>query len=119
MSSKIASTSGTTRLGAGSVGGRDDLFGVQALGVGNALLLVDAGEDNAGRQAEAGDKIGFENLAAQRVGARLKDCPEARVGIDRAQGAEGFANGGWMVREISMIVTPPIPRGVQVGALRS
>jgi len=44
---------------------------VQALGVWNALLLIDAGEGDAVGEAEAGDEIVLQYLAAKRVGARL------------------------------------------------
>ena len=78
----------------------DDIFGMEALGLGDALLLVDAGENDAIGEAKAGDEIGFEHFAAQRVGARLENGPEARLRIDGAQGAQGFANGGGVVREV-------------------
>ncbi len=54
------------------VEGADDFFRMQALGFGNALLLVDAGEHDAIGETEARDELGRENLAAQRVGARFK-----------------------------------------------
>ncbi len=97
----MASTSGSSSAWrSGGVERADDLFRVQALGVGNALLLVDAGENDAIGEAQACDQIGLEHLAAQRVGARLQHCPEARLRIDGAQRAQGFANGRGVVGKV-------------------
>ena len=77
------------------VEGADDVFRMQALGLGNALLLVDAGEDDAVGEAQALDEIGFEDFAAQRVGARLEDGPEARIADRRSAGRAGFRGWRW------------------------
>ena len=77
------------------VEGADDIFRMQALGFGDALLLVDAGEDDAVGEAEAGDEIGRENFAAQRVGARLEHGPEARLRIDGRGVRGGFRGWRW------------------------
>ena len=73
---------------------------MQALGIRDALLLIDAGEDDAVGKTEAFDQIALEDFAAERIGARFEDCPKARMRIDGAQRAQGFANGGWVVGEI-------------------
>ena len=79
----------------------DDVFRVESLRVGNALLLIDEfGEDYAVGEAEAGDEIVLQDLAAEGVGARLEDGPEARLGVDGAESAEGFADGGGVVGEV-------------------
>ena len=58
------------------------------------------GEDDAGGEAEAGDEVGCEDFAAEGVGAGLEDGPEAGRGVDGAEGAEGFADGGGVVGEV-------------------
>ena len=74
--------------------------GMQPLGVGNALLLIDAGQHDAVGQAQARDQIGFEHLAAQRVGARLQDCPQTRLGINGAECPQRLANRRRMMRKV-------------------
>ncbi len=83
-----------------SVESANDVFRMETLGLGNALLLIDAGEDDAVGEAKAGDEIGGEDFAAQRVGARFENGPEARLRINGAKCAKGFANGGGMVGEV-------------------
>ena len=61
--------------GFSEVDGVDDVFGVKAFGVGDALLLIDAGENDAVGEAQAGDEFGLEDLATEGVGAGLEDCP--------------------------------------------
>ena len=56
------------------------VFGMQPLGVRNALLLIYARENNAIGQAKALHEFGLQNLAAKRVRARLKDRPEPASG---------------------------------------
>lgn len=53
----------------------NDFVGMEALGFRNALLLVDAGENNVVGEAEAGNEIRREDLAAESVGARLEYGP--------------------------------------------
>ena len=74
--------------------------GCKALGFGNALLLVDAGEDDAIGETQAGDELGRENFAAQRVGAGFEHGPEARLRINGTECPESFANGGGVVGEV-------------------
>ena len=64
------------------------------------LALEDAGEDDAIGEGERVHEGEFEDVAAESVGARLEDSPEATVGVALAKGAEGFANGGGMMREV-------------------
>ena len=73
---------------------------MQALGLGNALLLVDAGENHAIGEAETGDEIGREDFAAQRVGAGFEHSPDASPRINGTQCPEGFADGGGVVGEV-------------------
>src|SRR5580704_3330038 len=60
-----------------AVEGLDHVLRVQALGAGNTLLLVDAGQDYFVREVKAGDEFSLKNLAAQRVGAGFKHSPKA------------------------------------------
>jgi hypothetical protein len=85
----------------------DHIFGVQALGVGNTLLLIDAGQQDAVGQAQAGHQIGFEHLAPQRIRARLQHGPQPRLRINRAQRAQRFADGRGVVGEVVDDVMPP------------
>ena len=62
---------------AGVVEAADHIVGMQALGLGNAFLLVDAGEDDPIRQLQAGDDLGLQHFAPQRIGARLEHRPRA------------------------------------------
>ncbi len=100
MAATIASASGRTSAGVPSAFSARTTLRVQALGLGNALLLVDAGQNDAIGQAQAGDQIGCKHLAAQRVGARLEHRPKARTRINGAQAPQGFANGGRMVGKV-------------------
>ena len=75
------------------VEGADDFLGMQALLLGNSLLLVDSGEDGAIGKAEAFNEIRREDLAAQRVGARLEHGPKASRRIE-LRGVPG-ASRGW------------------------
>ena len=84
----------------GGIEASNHIFGVQALGVGDALLLIDAGENDVVGEAQAFDQIGFEHFAAKRVGARLEHGPEARLRIDGAQCAQGFADGRGVMGEV-------------------
>ena len=52
------------RLG---IEGVNDIFRMKALGIGNALLLIDAGQYNIIGEAQACDQIGLQHLAPQRV----------------------------------------------------
>ena len=103
----------------GSVEGADDLFGIEPLGFGNALLLVNAGEHHAIGETQARDELVGEHLAAQRVGARFEHGPEPRLRINGAERAESFANGGGVVREVlNERDAGDLGRALQDGALR-
>ena len=78
----------------------DNFFRVQALSLRNALLLKNGGEDDSIGEAEAFNEIGRENLAAQRVGARLEHGPKATRRIDGAECTEGFADGGGVMGKV-------------------
>src|SRR5580700_9919080 len=73
---------------------------MKALFFGDALLLVDSGENGVVGELEARDEIGGENFAPERIGTRLEHGPEAAVGVDGAEGAEGFANCRGVVGEV-------------------
>ena len=73
---------------------------MQPLGVGNALLLIDTGHDDAVGHAQACDQFPFQHFAAQRVGARLEDSPQARLGIYGAQCTQRFADGRGVMRKV-------------------
>jgi hypothetical protein len=78
----------------------DDVLRVEALGGWDAFGLEDGGEDDAVGEGEAFDELGFEDVAAEGVGARFEDGPEALAGVGLAEGAEGFADGGGVVCEV-------------------
>ena len=74
------------------VEGADDFLRVQALGLRNALLLIDGGENGAIGEAEALDEVGGEDFAAQRVGSRLQNGPDASP-KDKWHGVPGEFRG--------------------------
>jgi len=78
----------------------NDIFRVQMLGLGDALLLVDAGEDHAVGKAQAGDEVGFEDFAAKGVGARFQNRPDASRRINGTERTQGFANGCGVMGEV-------------------
>ena len=83
-----------------SVESANDVFRMETLGLGDALLLIDASQRDAVSEAKAGDEISGEDLATEGVGARFENGPEARLRINGTKGAKGFANGGGMVGEV-------------------
>jgi hypothetical protein len=76
------------------------IFGVQAFGIGNALLLVDTGEDDAVSEKKALDQVGLKNLAAESVGAGFQHRPNAAGRVNGPECPEGFADGGGVVSEV-------------------
>ena len=72
------------------VEGVDNVFGMQALGVRDALLLIDAGQNHVIGETETFNEIVFEHFAPQRVGARLQHGPEARHRDRRNAARAGF-----------------------------
>ncbi len=73
----------------------DNIFRMQPLGIGNALLLIDAGENHAIGEAQAFHQLVFEHLAAQRVGARFEHGPESRVRDRRSAARAAFREWPW------------------------
>ena len=64
------------------------------------MLLIDSSENDVVGEAQTFDQVRFEHFAPQSVGARLEHGPQARLRIDGAQRAQGFADGGGMMREV-------------------
>src|SRR5208282_5972109 len=62
-------------FGSHCVEGTDYVFRVQTLGVWDALLLIDAGQDDAVGEAQALYEFGFQYLAAKSIRTRFQHCP--------------------------------------------
>src|SRR6185312_4266711 len=77
-----------------------DLVGLETFLFRNTMLLIDVGEYDAIGEPQAFHQIAGQNFAAQRIGSRLEHGPEARMRINSAESAQGFADGGGMVSEI-------------------
>src|SRR5271165_1894697 len=87
-----AMTGGNQRL--------QDRLRMKPLGFRNALLFENSGENDLVRETERLDKLALKDISPQRIRSRLKDRPQSRTWIRRAQGAQRLADSCRMMGKI-------------------